>query len=164
MYNYILLITILKYLKKSASFLSDFCCNNNKNKLEQKKPPAFFKILKEPILVQKKYMPHMKALILSFFEPEQQGRGIIMGAPRPPPVKVVIYFLSEAVEAKWGWWNKNQCFISNPRIPKNQLLITTSLIHEKLLVWNVSKRVQCPCTWVSVWLKTQISVKWVSQF
>jgi len=120
-YNYILLITILKYLKKSASFLSDFCCNNNKNKLEQKKPPAFFKILKEPILVQKKYMPHMKALILSFFEPEQQGRGIIMGAPRPPPVKVVIYFLSEAVEAKWGWWNKNWMFyIKSPylRIPK----------------------------------------------
>ena len=100
MYNYILLITILTYLKKSASFLSDFCCNNNKNKLEQKKPPVFFKILKEPILVQKKYMPHMKALILSFFEPEQQGRGIIMGEPRPPPVNDVIYFLSEAVEAK----------------------------------------------------------------
>ena len=78
MYNYILLITILTYLKKSASFLSDFCCNNNKNKLEQKKPPVFFKILKEPILVQKKYMPHMKALILSFFELEQQGRGIIV--------------------------------------------------------------------------------------
>jgi hypothetical protein len=99
-YNYILLITILTYLKKSASFLFDFCCNNNKNKLEQKKPPDFFKILKEPILVQKKYMRHMKALILSFFEPEQQGRGIIMGAPRPPHIKVVIYFLSEAVEAK----------------------------------------------------------------
>jgi hypothetical protein len=44
-------------------------------------------------------MPHIKALILSFFEPEQQGRGFIMGAPHPPSVKVVIYFLSEAVEA-----------------------------------------------------------------
>jgi hypothetical protein len=36
----------------------------------------------------------------SFFEPEQQRSGIFMGAPRPPPVKVVIYFFSEAVEAK----------------------------------------------------------------
>jgi len=45
-------------------------------------------------------MPHMKALILSFFELEQQGHGIIKGAPHPPPVKVVMYFLSEAVEAK----------------------------------------------------------------
>ena len=42
----------------------------------------------------------MKALILSFFEPEGQGRGIIMGVPRPPPVKVVVFLLSEAVEAK----------------------------------------------------------------
>jgi hypothetical protein len=72
----------------------------NKNKLEQKKSPAFYKILKEPILVQQKYIPHMKALILSFIEPEGHGRGTIMGVPRPPPVKVIVSFLSEAVEAK----------------------------------------------------------------
>ena len=82
---------------------------------------AFFKILKEPALVQKPTIPHMKALIISYLEPEGWGRGIIMGAPRPPPVKVVIYLLSEAVEAKWGWWNKNKMFyVKSPylRIPK----------------------------------------------
>jgi hypothetical protein len=57
------------------------------------------------MLVQKKYIPHMKALILSYFEPEGQGRGIPiphgipMGAPRPHPFKKFIYFLSEVVEA-----------------------------------------------------------------
>jgi hypothetical protein len=80
--------------------LSDFHCNKNRNKLAQKKTPAFFKILKEPILVQKKYIHHIKALILSFFEPEEQGRGIIMGAPRSPPVKNIVPSLSEALEAK----------------------------------------------------------------
>ena len=74
------------------SFWSDFCGNNNKNKLEQKKTPAFFKIMKEPIQVQKKYIPLMKAIILSFFEPEGQGRGTIMGWPRPPLIKVVVFF------------------------------------------------------------------------
>ena len=64
------------------------------------KSPAFLKILNEPILVQKKYIPHMKALILSFFELEGHGRGTIMETPRPSPVKVVVSFLSEAVEAK----------------------------------------------------------------
>ena len=41
----------------------------------------------------------MKALILSYFEPEGQGRGIPMGAPRPHPFKIFISFLSEVVEA-----------------------------------------------------------------
>ena len=61
---------------------------------------AFFKILKEPALVQKPTIPHMKALILSYLEPEGWGRGITMGAPRPPPVKLFAIFLSEVVEAK----------------------------------------------------------------
>ena len=42
----------------------------------------------------------MKALILSYLEPEGLGRGITMGVPRPPPVKVFATFLSEVVEAK----------------------------------------------------------------
>ena len=60
---------------------------------------AFFKILKEPALVQKPTIPHMKALIFSYLEPEGWGCGIIMGVPRPPPVKVIATFLSEVVEA-----------------------------------------------------------------
>jgi hypothetical protein len=32
--------------------------------------PAFFKILKNPALVQKPTIPHMKALIFSYLEPE----------------------------------------------------------------------------------------------
>ena len=61
---------------------------------------AFFKILKEPALVQKPTIPHMKALIISYLEPEGWGLGITMGVPRPPPVKLFATFLSEVVEAK----------------------------------------------------------------
>jgi hypothetical protein len=64
---HILLITILTYLKNSDSFLSDFC-RNNKQKQTGAEEPAYFKILKEPILVQKKYITLVKAIILSFFE------------------------------------------------------------------------------------------------
>ena len=61
---------------------------------------AFFKILKEPALVQKPTIPHMKALILSYLEPQGWGRGITMGVPRPPSVKLFATFFSEVVEAK----------------------------------------------------------------
>jgi hypothetical protein len=42
----------------------------------------------------------MKALILSYLEPEGLGRGITMGVPRQPPVKLFATFLSEVLEAK----------------------------------------------------------------
>jgi hypothetical protein len=59
------------------------------------------RILTKPTTVQKPTIPHMKALILSYLEPEGWGRGIIiMGAPCPPPVKLFATFLSEVVEAK----------------------------------------------------------------
>ena len=61
---------------------------------------AFFKILKEPALVQKPTIPHMKALILSYSEPQGWGHGITMGVSRPPPIKLFATFFSEAVEAK----------------------------------------------------------------
>jgi hypothetical protein len=55
----------------------------------------------------------MKAPILSFFEHEGQGHGIISGAPWPPPLE---FFLRS--------WRpcevdeiKNECFISNLHIP-----------------------------------------------
>ena len=38
-------------------------------------PPAFFNILKEPLVVQKRMIPQKKALILSFF-----GAGKFEGA------------------------------------------------------------------------------------
>ena len=53
----------------------------------------------EIMVVQKKYIPHIKALILSYFEPEGQGRGIPMGAPHPLSFNLFISFLSEVVEA-----------------------------------------------------------------
>ena len=64
------------------------------------KSPTFFKILIEPALVQKSTILHMKALVFSYLETEGWGQGIIMGAPRPPPVKLFATFFSEAVEAK----------------------------------------------------------------
>ena len=56
---------------------------------------VFFKILKEPVLVQKPTIPHMKALILSYSEPQGWGRGIIIGVPRPPCVKLFATFFSD---------------------------------------------------------------------
>ena len=70
-----------------------------KVKTKTNPPPVFGLFLTEPMLVQKKYLPHMKALILSYFEPEGQGCGIPMGAPRPHPFKIFIPFLSEVMEA-----------------------------------------------------------------
>ena len=84
---------------------------------------VFFKILKEPTLVlEKQTISHMKASILSFFEPEEQEDGIIMGALCPPPVKNLIPFLSEVLEAKQGWLVKEIMFyIKSPylRISKS---------------------------------------------
>ena len=74
------------------------------------KTNAFDQFLTEPMLVQKKFIPHMKALILSYFEPKGQGCGIPMGAPRPHSFKNFISFLSEVVEAMWGWWSEKIMF------------------------------------------------------
>jgi hypothetical protein len=41
----------------------------------------------------------MKAPILSYYEPKVQGRGTIMEGADPPPLKFLIFFLSEVVEA-----------------------------------------------------------------
>ena len=44
--------------------------------------PAFFNILKEPLIVQKQTIHQRKAHDLSYLEPEIQGRGTIRRAPR----------------------------------------------------------------------------------
>ena len=114
------MLTITTYLKNSDSFLSDNCFNQNKNKLCSLHSPAFFKILKEPTLLQKQTIPHIKALLFSFLEPEEQGHGIIMGVPRPHPVTFLyLFFLrpSEVDETKTG------CFISNLPISESQKLL-----------------------------------------
>ena len=49
------------------------CVSQNENHVN-------FKIMKEPMLVQRQTIPHMKALELSYLEPEGQGRGIILRA------------------------------------------------------------------------------------
>ena len=64
---------------------------------------AFFKILKEPALVQKPTIPHMKALILSYLEPQGWGRGITMGVPRPPSVKLFATFFFWGRRGQEGW-------------------------------------------------------------
>jgi hypothetical protein len=66
----------------------------------------------------------MKALILSFFEPEQQGRGIIMGAPPPPPVKVVYIFFPRPWRPSEVDEMKIECFISNLPISGSQKSLT----------------------------------------
>jgi hypothetical protein len=93
-------ITILAYLTNLLSFLSDFCWNKHKNKPKQPLLYSLFKILKEPALVQKPTTPHIKALIQSFLEQKGRGRGITMGVPRPPRIKLFATFLSEVVKAE----------------------------------------------------------------
>ena len=44
----------------------------------------------EPLVVQKLTKPHMKASILSYFELEEKGPGINIGAPRPFPIKSIL--------------------------------------------------------------------------
>ena len=110
------MVTILTYLTNSLSFLSDFCWNKDKNKPKQPLLYSLFKILKKPALVQKPTILHMKALILSYLEPEGWGRGITMGAPRPPPVKLFATFLSEVMEAKRVDFLKKKLIRSNVRI------------------------------------------------
>ena len=73
-----------------------------KVKTKTNRPPVFDQFLTEPMLVQKRCIPHMKSLILSYFEPEGKGRGISMEAPRPHLFKYFVSFLSEVMEAMWG--------------------------------------------------------------
>ena len=80
------------------SFLSDLCFNQNKNKLCSLHSPDFFKILKEPTLLQKQTILHIKALLFSFLEPEEQGCDLIMGGPRPHPVSFLYFFFLRS----WG--------------------------------------------------------------
>ena len=127
--------------------MSDFCFNQNKNKLCNLHSPAFFKILQEPTtLLQKQTITHIKALLLSFLQLERQGHGITMGVPGLHPLP----FLSEVVEAKWGWWNQNWMFYIKylylTQDPKNHwLLIRMALNQEKIFIWNESIWVQGPC-------------------
>ena len=52
----------------------------------------------EPLIVQKPTIPHIKASILSYFEPEEQGCDINIGAPRPFPIKSILSRKSGPIE------------------------------------------------------------------
>ena len=52
-------------------------------------PPAFFNIVKEPLLVQNQTIHQQKAWDLSYLEPEGQGRGNIRRVPRPLAAKSI---------------------------------------------------------------------------
>ena len=54
----------------------------------------------EPLVVQKLTIPHMKALILSYFEPEEQGCGINIEAPHPFPIKSILSRESGPIEGE----------------------------------------------------------------
>ena len=72
---------------------------------------ALFKILIEPALVEKPTIPHMKALIFSYLEPEGWGRGIIMGAPRPPPLKLFATFFFWGHGGQEGWFFEKKIWL-----------------------------------------------------
>ena len=70
------------------------------------------------------------------------------GGPTPTSLQNFTSFLSEVVEAMWGWWSEKIMFyMKSPylTIPKIIDFILVSLIHEKMLVWNASIWVDWPC-------------------
>jgi hypothetical protein len=76
----------------------DFCGNDKKNKSAQPPLSSLFQDSEET-------NPSTETNNTSYespntLEPEEQGRGIIMGAPHPPSVKCLLPFLSKVVEAK----------------------------------------------------------------
>ena len=144
------MITITTYLKNSESFLSDICFNQNKNKLCSLHSPAFFKILKEPALLQKQTVPHMKALLFSFLELEEQGHGIIMGAPSPHPLHFCTFsFRCHGGQVRLMKQRLNvlyQIYLSQD--PQNYCFLTRMAFkNEQLFIWNASIWVQWPCTY-----------------
>ena len=65
--------------------------------------------------------PSQKIWFLGSFLPGYARQAWCKKRPRSPPIKFLISFLSEVMEAKWGWWNKNWMFYiksQNLRIPK----------------------------------------------
>ena len=50
-------------------------------------PPAFFNILKEPLLVQKQTIHQQKPWDLSYLEPDKKGHGMVKRVPRPLAAK-----------------------------------------------------------------------------
>ena len=44
---------------------------------------GFHQFEREPRIVQKQTIPHLKGLIVGFLNPEDWGRGILIGLPRP---------------------------------------------------------------------------------
>ena len=111
---------------------------------------AFFKILKEPALVQKPTIPHMKALISSYLEIEEWGRGIIMGVPRPPPIKLFATFLSEVVEAKRVDFFKKKIWLGQMSASHkctNTVFMTLKCIFDGLIsICFHTSRDERPCT------------------
>ena len=98
-----------------------FFSNKNKNKLFSLHSLAFFKILKEPMLAQKEKYLILKHQYSAFMSRKYKGVALSWRKPRSPSLKFLIIFLSEVVEAIWGWWIKKWMFhIKFPylRIPK----------------------------------------------
>ena len=61
-----------------------------------------------PLLFLNNNDPVFCTLLFAKIEPEGQGCGIPMEAPRPHPFKIFIPFLSEVMEAMWGWWSEKK--------------------------------------------------------
>jgi hypothetical protein len=62
----------------------------------------------EPLVVQKLTIPHMKASILSYFEPEEQRSDIDKRAPRPFPLKSIPSRKSGPIEGAQYAYHENR--------------------------------------------------------
>ena len=133
------MITITTHLKNSESFLSDICFNQNKNKLCSLPSPAFFKILKETNPITETNNTSYKSPTIQLPGAGRTRAWHYHGRATPTSRNIFVLFLSEVMEAKWGWWNKNWMFYIKSPISESQ----KSLV----FVWNVIE------SWKNVRLK-----------
>ena len=94
--------------------------------VRQNENPTNFKILKEPLLVQRQTLHQQKALDLSFLELEAQGSGSIMGVPCPFGAKSVFCWLLtgawrvfDAFRGEKAWCRSDNATLSNFLSPKS---------------------------------------------
>ena len=86
----VLAMILSEYLKKQEEifFLNDITLKRLWKLYNfEKKSPAFFNILTEPLLVQKQTIHQQKAWDLSYLETEGKGRGKVRRVPRPLSAK-----------------------------------------------------------------------------
>ena len=107
---------------------------------------GFHQLQRQPRIVQKQAIPHLKCLIVGFLNPEDFGRGIPIGLPRP------LFMINRTFQKKRAWqahdaamlWSSSRNFL--PSIRAFKMRYCMSLYHfyfsSKLQTDRKRKRIQ----------------------